>query len=420
MNVETVAAQARAAAAAMAAADRERKDAVLIDMAARLQANAAQVAEANVQDMAAARRAGLDEHVIRRLAFGPAKLEARVRSLRKIAALPDPVGRVIRDERLANGLRAQRVGVPLGVILMIYEARPHVSINAGAFCMKAGNACILRGGSEAQQCNALLGRLWAASLASAGLPCEAVRMISGSHEQIRELLQLDGYIDLVIPRGGKALIRAVNEQSRIPVLKHFAGICHVYIDAGADPVTASRIVVDSKCLMPEVCNAAETLLVSANNPAALKRAVAELRRCGVRVLGCERTRAVCGDVESAVEADWETEYLDRVISVRVVEDVAAAVAHINAHGSHHTDSIVTPDPAAADVFRRDVDSAVVLVNASTMFCDGETLGMGAEIGISTDKLHARGPMGLEELTSYKFVINGEGQVMGNPETMAAP
>ena len=239
-------------------------------------------------------------------------------------------------------------------------------------------------------------------------------MISGSHEEVNDLLQLDECIDLVIPRGGKGLIQSVSEKSRIPVVKHFAGICHVYVDESADLLRAIEIALDSKCLMPEVCNAMETLLVSQAIESKLPKMLEAFRTCGVTVKGCDRTRAVVSDVEPAAEEDWSTEYLDTVVSVRVVEDVSEAIGHINRYGSHHTDVMVTDSESRARKFVQEVDSAVVLVNASTMFCDGESLGMGAEIGISTDKLHARGPMGLEELTSYKHVIWGAGQVMGAP------
>jgi glutamate-5-semialdehyde dehydrogenase len=419
-DVRSIAERARALAPHMAEAESDRKDAALRAMAERLRCEREALVAANAHDIADAEAHGVPDTTRARLAFGPDKVDARARSLEAIAALPDPVGAIIRADRLANGIVAQRVRVPLGVILMVYEARPHVSINAGALCMKSGNTCILRGGSEAAHCNALLGRLWGDALDAAELPREAITMLSGSHDAVKALLQLDTLIDLVIPRGGKALIRAVAQHARIPVIKHYAGVCHVYVDASADPVTASRIVIDSKCLMPEVCNAVETVLVSASNPHALRRVVRDLQHAGVTVRGCNRTRAACPAVAPATEADWETEYLDTVIAVRVVPDVAAAVAHVNRYGSHHTDSIVTPDAAAAEQFCRAVDSAVVLHNASTMFCDGASLGMGAEIGISTDKLHARGPMGLEELTSYKFVLHGDGQVMGAPRTHCMP
>jgi glutamate-5-semialdehyde dehydrogenase len=296
---------------------------------------------------------------------------------------------------------------------MVYEARPHVTVNAGAFCVKSGNAAILRGGSEAKRCNRLLGRLWQESLVEAGLPSDAIQVVAGSHEQIQELLELDEYIDLVIPRGGKGLIKVVAEQSRIPVVKHYEGICHVYLDEGCDLEAGLEIAIDSKCLMPEVCNAAETLLVSKAIAGELPRIVEALRKRDVTVRGCGQTQAVAAGVEPATGEDWRTEYLDLIISIRVVADVEEAIQHVNRYGSHHTDAIVTNNEARARRFVDRVDSAVVLVNASTMFCDGESLGMGAEIGISTDKLHARGPMGLEELTSYKFVIRGHGHAMGN-------
>lgn len=414
-QAERIALRARVAAERIGQAGTKQKNRVLREMQASLARRAADVAAANEADLEAARRSGLSGALLERLRFGRAKLKARVASLGKIADLPDPVGRILRDDQLPGGLRAVRVAVPLGVVLMIYEARPHVSVNAGAFCLKAGNACILRGGSEARRCNALLGELWGDALEAAGLPREGIQMVSGSHEDVRSLLKRDGEIDLVIPRGGQALIRAVSRQSRIPVVKHDAGVCHVYVDGAADAAMAERIVVDSKCLMPEVCNAMETLLVSAVDPNVLRSIVLQLQRCGVRVKGCGRTRAACPGVERAGRKDWTTEYLDMAVSVRVVGDVDSAIEHINTHGSHHTDSIVTNDARSADAFCRGVDSAVVLVNASTMFCDGESLGMGAEIGISTGKLHARGPMGLEELTGYKFIIRGGGNVMGDPE-----
>jgi glutamate-5-semialdehyde dehydrogenase len=296
---------------------------------------------------------------------------------------------------------------------MIYEARPHVTVNAGAFCLKSGNAAILRGGSEARRCNDLLGEFWQESLADAELPRDAVQVISCSHEETRELLQLSDLIDLVIPRGGSGLIRAVAETSRIPVVKHYAGVCHVYIDDGADLDAAIDIMLDSKCLMPEVCNAMETLLVSEGMAVHLPRIVEEFRTFGIEVKGCGRTQKSVPDVEPATEEDWSTEYLDPIVSIRVVGGVDEAIDHINTYGTHHTDSIVTDSDSRAREFLNRVDSGVVLVNASTMFCDGESLGMGAEIGISTDRLHARGPMGLEELTTYKHVLRGRGTVMGD-------
>jgi len=407
-----IAQTARDVSRQLAVAPAERKNRALLAMAERLKRNKADILAANEADLDAARQKGLARNLIDRLRFGESKIDGRRVSLEKIAALPDPVGQTIQSELRPGGLQVARVRVPLGVILMVFEARPHVTVNAGAFCLKSGNAAILRGGSEARQCNTLLGRLWAESLAEADLPGECVQVITGSHEEVRELLELDEYINLVIPRGGKRLIETVAQHSRIPVIKHFEGVCHVYLDEQFDVDAAARVAVDSKCLMPHVCNAAETLLVS---EAALDQAPAVLRRLqqeGVTLRGCPRTQELVDGVEPATEDDWRTEYLDMVMSVRVVPDVDAAIEHINHYGSHHTDTIVTGNERNAERFTDRVDSGVVLVNASTMFCDGESLGMGAEIGISTDKLHARGPMGLEELTSYKFVLRGDGLVMG--------
>jgi len=412
MEPRTVAQQARALVPHLARASTEAKNAALLAMARRLEGSAQEILSANEEDLKAAQDQGLAAALVNRLRFGEAKIRSRVESLRRIADLPDPVGAKIREETRPSGLQVARVRVPLGVILMIYEARPHVTVNAGAFCLKAGNAAILRGGSEARACNALLGRLWAEALDEADLPQGAVQVVSGSHEDVNALLQMDDCIDLVIPRGGKGLIGAVAEQSRIPVVKHFAGVCHVYLDRDADLDQGLDIALDSKCLMPEVCNAMETLLVHADREADLARIVEAFQANGVQVRGCARTRAAARDVEPADEEDWRTEYLDLVVAVRVVDGLDQAADHIPTYGSHHTDAIVTKDAGRARRFVEAVDSAVVLVNASTMFCDGASLGMGAEIGISTDKLHARGPMGLEELTSYKFVIQGAGHVMG--------
>ena len=411
-SAQSIAMASRLASQAMAKAPREQKDMALHVMAHSLAAHTEAIRDANQQDIEAAVSNGLPENTVARLRFGEQKILARQSSLQKIAQLPDPVGQRIREEQCPTGLNVARVRVPLGVILMVYEARPHVTVNAGAFCLKSGNAAILRGGSEAKRCNSLLGHLWQEALGEAGLPKGAVQVVSGSHDEVCQLLELDQYIDLVIPRGGKRLIRTVAEHSRIPVIKHYEGVCHVYVDELGDVNKATNIVLDSKCLMPEVCNAAETLLVSRGASTRLRDLLEPIRHCGVALKGCEETRRIDDRVAPATEDDWRTEYLDMVLSVRVVDGVKEAIEHINTFGSHHTDTIVTENTAHAKEFVDEVDSGVVLVNASTMFCDGESLGMGAEIGISTDKLHARGPMGLEELTSYKFVIQGTGHVMG--------
>jgi len=413
MDVRRIAQLARESSTALAAATTEKKNTVIRTMVGKLASRKKEILRANEADLAQARSKRLPLTLVNRLRFDEAKIDARIRCLNKLEALPDPVGQLYGVERRPNGLEVARVRVPLGVILMIYEARPHVTVNAGAFCLKSGNAAILRGGSEAKRCNAVLGNLWRESLTESGLPPEAIQVIAGSHKEIGNLLHEDEYIDLVIPRGGKTLIKTVADMSRIPVVKHFAGICHVYLDQGADIDEGIAIALDSKCLMPEVCNAMETLLVCEQLSHALPRIVNTFQKRGVTVKGCETTKALVTGVELATEDDWRTEYLDTIVSVRIVSDVNKAIEHINRYGSHHTDAIVTDSESRARQFVQRVDSAVVLVNASTMFCDGESLGMGAEIGISTDKIHARGPMGLEELTSYKFVIRGDGHLMGD-------
>ena len=413
MNTHKVAEVARKISSVIANATTQQKNTVLHIMADKLGSQKKEILSANEEDLNKARSSGVPANLIKRLRFGEEKIDSRIRCLHKIEALPDPVGQTYRSECRPNGLKVARVRVPLGVILMIYESRPHVTVNAGALCLKSGNAVLLRGGSEARRCNAFLGGLWQESLVEANLPPEAIQVVSGSHDEINDLLQEDKYLDLVIPRGGKRLIESISKKSRIPVIKHFAGICHVYIDKGAKIDRAIKIALDSKCLMPEVCNAMETLLVSEDVSVNLPRIVEAFRKWGVTVKGCEKTQAAILDVEPATEEDWGTEYLDTIVSVRVVDGVDEAIEHINRYGSHHTDTIVTDSESRARKFVRQVDSAVVLINASTMFCDGEALGMGAEIGISTDKFHARGPMGLEELTSYKFVVSGDGHVMGD-------
>ncbi len=414
MNIRSIAEQARAVSSACARLTSEQKNQALLAMADALDKNRDQIASANQQDMAQAKEKGLPSNLIDRLAFGSSKIDSRIESLRKIAALPDPVGQEFWHREIAHGMKAKRMRVPLGVILMIYEARPHVSVNAGAFCLKSGNASILRGGSEARSCNELLGRLWQESISSQGIPAEAIQLIAGSHQDINELLQQNDCIDLVIPRGGHRLIENVVANSRIPVIKHFTGQCHLYVDDKADLNKAIDVALDSKCLMPEVCNAMEVTLVSKARLEELPALARAFTDAGVQIKG---DKQVCERVPEASEAspeDWTEEHLGKVVTLGVVDGIEAAINHINTYGSHHTDSIVTDDPTRAQEFVNRVDSGVVLVNASTMFCDGESLGMGAEIGISTDRIHARGPMGLEELTTYKFVIEGDGNTMSNP------
>lgn len=393
------------------------KNGALLEMAKLLEERADEVIAANKKDMEEAEKSGIEGSLLARLSFDRDKIAGRVKSLRKIVALEDPVGQVFNMKRADNGLMMGRMRVPLGVILMIYEARPHVTVNAGAFALKSGNAIICKGGSEAKKCNALLSELWSEALEKNDLPADAVQIVSLSHDAVDDLLQRDDEITLVIPRGGKGLIKSVSEKSRIPVIKHYEGVCHVYVGEHADTNKALDIILDSKLLMPAVCNALESVVIDETMKWWAPYLVNALVANGVEVRACEELCAELNHekVKLATEEDYYTEYLDKIISLRLVDDVGAAAAHITEYGSGHTDVIVTENYSHAQRFMREVDSSVVLVNASTMFCDGETLGMGAEIGISTDRLHARGPMGLEELTTYKHVIWGEGQTMSDPD-----
>ncbi len=407
-----IAGRARAAAGALAKAPTTSKNHCLKTLAGLLEENKRSLIAANRRDMEKAEKDGIADALLNRLTFDEDKIDGRIASLEKIARLPDPVGQIKQMTRTENGLLAGRMRVPLGVILMIYEARPHVTVNAGAFALKSGNAIICKGGSEAAGCNALLGELWEKALDSAGLPPEAVQVPHLSHEDVDLLLNSPDEIDLVIPRGGKKLIETVAERSKIPVIKHYEGVCNIYVGRGADRSEALNIVLDSKLLMPAVCNAAETVLIDSSQQHWIPELTNALVENGIEVRGCEKIRERAPHVKPACEADWRTEYLDKIYSLRVVGGLEEAMNHIATYGSGHTDVIITENYSDARRFLREVDSSVVLVNASTMFCDGESLGMGAEIGISTDRFHARGPMGLEELTTYKHVIWGEGQVYG--------
>lgn len=412
-RIVEMASAARAAADMLMEAPTAAKNAALAAMAERLQSREREIVGANAADIVGAQERGLEGSMVRRLGFDADKIEARSRALAEIAALPDPIGE-IEAVHTENGLRAVKRRVPIGVIGVIYEARPHVTVNAGALCLKSGNAVLLKGGSEALNCNRLLGQLWQESLQQAGLPTDAIQVIATSdREAVRQLLSLDQLVDLIIPRGGPELIRAVTEQTRIPVIKHSQGICHVYVDAHADLEKARAISFDSKTYAPAVCNAMETLLVHREVADEFLPPLAEeFRSAGVVLRGCGRTRALVPWAEPATEEDWGTEYLDLVLAVRVVENLEAAVAHIARFGSAHTDAIASEDADSIRRFVEQVDSGVVLVNASTMFNDASRLGMGAEIGISSDKVHARGPMGLRELTYQKWVIEGNGHVFG--------
>ncbi len=403
---------ARKSFATLSQADTASKNKCLLELANLLIENKERLVAANKKDMDNAERDGVPENLVNRLVFDEAKIDGRIRSLKKIARLPDPVGQVKEMQRTENGLLVGRMQVPLGVILMIYEARPHVTVNAGAFALKSGNAIICKGGSEAANCNKLLDELWKTALERAELPADAVQVVQLSHDDVDDLLNRTSAIDLVIPRGGKKLIEVVAEKSKIPVIKHYEGVCGVYIGREADRKKALDIALDSKLLMPAVCNAAETVLIDSSNQDWAGELVGKLIENGIQVRGCERIRKLHPETVAATDGDWGTEYLDKIYSVRMVDGIEQAMEHIAAYGSAHTDVIVTENYSDAQRFIREVDSSVVLANASTMFCDGETLGMGAEIGISTDRFHARGPMGLPELTTYKHVVWGEGHIYG--------
>jgi glutamate-5-semialdehyde dehydrogenase len=355
---------------------------------------------------------GLNEAQVDRLRLTPERIQAAAQGVREIAGLPDPVGKVLDRGVRPNGLLVQKVGVPLGVIFFIYESRPNVTIDAAALCVKSGNAILLRGGKEAMHSNIAIHKILRDCLQGVGLPADAVQLVTvPDREAVGQLLKLDRWIDLVIPRGGESLIRRVAAEASMPVLKHYKGNCHVFVDRAADLDMAERILVNAKCQRPGVCNAAESLLVHEEIAGRfLPRAAAALRKRGVELRGCPRTRELVADVLPASEADYEAEFLDLIMSIKVVAGIEEAIAHISRYGSGHTETIVTADEAAGRRFTAAVDSSAVFVNASTRFNDGYELGLGAEIGISTDKIHARGPCGLQEPCSYKYIVIGDGQV----------
>jgi len=403
---------AKEASRRLARLSADEKNRALLGMAEGIERQSEFLLKENQKDLDLARKAGVSRALLDRIALDPARIQAMAKGLRDVAALPDPVGEVVKTWRRPNGLQVKRTRIPLGVIAIIYEARPNVTADAAALCVKSGNAVILRGGSEAHFSNRAIGAILQQACAAGGVP-EAALQVAESKDRnlIHELLQLEEYIDLIIPRGGEELIRAVVANSRIPVIKHYKGVCHVYVDNEASLEMAERIAMNAKVQRPAVCNAMETLLVHEQIAAAfLPAMIAKLQAAGVEVRGCEKTRAIAQGIKAAREEDWTTEYLDLILSVRVVKDMDAAIAHIERYGSQHTETIVTANAANAKEFLARVDSSVVLVNASTRFNDGGELGLGAEMGISTSKIHAFGPMGLEELTTTKFVVFGDGQI----------
>ena len=411
-RVERLAVRAAQAAPAAARLSRTEKDNWLLTLAEMLAAEAPELIEVNRGDVEAARSEGRPAAFVDRLTLTDGVIDSMINGLRQVAGLEDPVGMMTEMTVRPNGLRVGRVRIPLGVIGFIYESRPNVTVDAAALCLKAGNAVILKGGSEAIRSNRALGGLIGRSLDRAGLPREAVQVMAESDRSaVIELLKRDKEIDLVIPRGGEGLIRLVAETARMPVLKHYKGVCHLYVDRGADHDMALNLAVNGKVQRPGVCNALECLLVNrAEADRFLPRAAEELTRLGVELRGCPETLALAPQAKPAGEEAWSTEYLDLILNVRVVDDMDQALDHIARHGSGHTEAICTNDYGRSNEFLRRADASVVLVNASTRFNDGGQLGLGAEIGISTDKLHAYGPMGLRELTTTKFVVYGEGQI----------
>ena len=411
-RIEALARDARTASRRVADLDTRTKDAWLLRSAERLQQAQARILEANREDMRAAEARGLEAPLVRRLELAGDKWAAMVDGLRQVAALPDPVGTITETRVRPNGLRVGRMRIPLGVIAIVYESRPNVTVDAAALCVKAGNAVILRGGSEAIHSNLALAAELRAAAEETGVPPDAVVVVPVTDRAaVDHLITLDRYVDLLIPRGGSALIRKVVAESTIPVLKHDAGVCHVFLDASAEPEMARAIVLDSKLRQMAVCNALETLLCHADAARSLLPFVLKaLHEQGVEIRGCARTCEVFAEAVPASDADWGAEYLDKILAVRVVADLDEAIAHVQRFGTEHTDVIVTNDYANAQAWQRRVNSSTVGVNCSTAFADGQRLGLGAEIGISTSKLHAFGPMGLEELTTRKFVLSGDGQL----------
>jgi glutamate-5-semialdehyde dehydrogenase len=381
-------------------------------MADQLEAQNDYLIEANKKDLDAAKEAGVSGALLDRIALDPGRVRGMAKGLRDVAALPDPVREIVKMWRRPNGLQVGRMRIPLGVIAIIYEARPNVTADAAALCLKSGNAVILRGGSEAYFSNQAIGQILRKACAQTRVPREAVQIVqSKDHAFVQELLQLEEYIDLVIPRGGEELIRAVVARSKVPVIKHYKGVCHVYVDSDASLEMAERICMNAKVQRPSVCNAMETLLVHEGiAPTFLPSLITKYRAAGVEIRGCEKTCALVSEIKKATEADWSTEYLDLILSVRVVKDLDEAIDHIERYGSEHTETIVTTNYQKSRDFIDRVNSSAVMVNASTRFNDGGELGLGAEIGISTSKIHAFGPMGLEELTTTKFIVLGDGQI----------
>lgn len=404
--------RAKEAARRLGTLGADSKNAALQAMAAALTDCTPMLLDANATDLAAGRERGLSGALLDRLALNPQRIAAMAEGLRQIAALPDPVGQILSGERRPNGLEIRRVRVPLGVIGVIYESRPNVTADAAGLCLKSGNAVILRGGSEAIRSNTAIAHLLATAGEHAGLPPHSIQLIeSTDREAALTLMRAEGLVDVLIPRGGENLKKSVLENARVPVLTSLGGNCHTYIDSGADLEMAASIAFNAKVSRPSVCNAMETLLVHADvAEAVLPALLTRLTKANVEIRGCNRTQALHPEVVAATTADWATEYLALILAVRIVDSLDEALDHISRYGSGHSEAIVTRDYAAAERFTREIDAACVYVNASTRFTDGFEFGLGAEVGISTQKLHARGPIGLTELTTYKTIVHGSGQI----------
>jgi len=411
-QIQTIANDAKHAATVLANISSTIKNELLCNMACALEQHAEELQRENEKDLSAARDAGLSEAMIDRLTLSDERIAAMADGMREVAALPDPVGEISNMWRRPNGIQVGRMRIPLGVIGIIFESRPNVTADAAALCLKSGNAVILRGGSEAIHSNSAIGRILAAELTRLKLPTAALQVVTTTDRAaVSELLKCDEQIDLIIPRGGESLIRFVSENSRIPVIKHYKGVCHTFIDADADHDMASAICINAKVQRPGVCNAMETLLVHKDIAATfIPRIATELGELKVELRGCAQTCALAPQAVAASEKDWDAEYLDLILAVRVVDDIDGAIDHIRQHSSLHTEVIVTNNYHNSQKFLRTVNSSVIMVNASSRFSDGNQLGLGAEIGISTTKLHSFGPMGLEDLTTRKFVVLGDGQI----------
>ncbi|MEJ5296809.1 MAG: glutamate-5-semialdehyde dehydrogenase [Armatimonadota bacterium] len=410
--IREMALRAREAARGLATASTKVKDAALHAMAASLVSRQDEIIEANGRDLAAARENGLSEALIDRLTLNPKRIADMAEGLRQVAALPDPVGRVSRGWRLPNGLDIKKVSVPMGVIGIIFESRPNVTVDAAGLCLKSGNAVILRGGKEAIYSNTMLTRVIAEAAEKSGIPAGAMQLVETTDRAAATaMMEASGLIDCLIPRGGAGLIQSVVQNAKVPVIETGVGNCHTYVDASADLQMASDVAFNAKVQRCGVCNAMETLLVHADVAGQLLPSLCQrLADAGVEIRGCERTRALFPVAVPATEEDWFTEYLAMILAVRVVDSLDEAIRHINHYGSKHSEAIITRDFESARRFENEIDAAAVYVNASTRFTDGFQYGLGAEIGISTQKLHARGPMGLEELTTYKYVVYGDGQI----------